>query len=336
MNYKEKNILFSVDGIYGYKESLEETLKKKFKNVYYIENYMPIKKTITFKILRELNNLFKNTFLGKFFKKIFDEKCRKFYLNNIINFQEKIDYFLVVAGREFSKEFIQDLKKINPEIKCIIFLWDKIEYSSLKNSINEFEYIFSFDRDDCKKYGYIFRPIFYPFPIEEIKSFYERKYDLSYIGALRDMKRYLIVEKIYTYSTKKNLSYFIKLVYDKNFKNSSKFIREIITPNKISMKDNLEILKDSKVTIDIPFSKQTGLTIRVIQSLFLNIKIITTNQDIKNYDFYDENNILIIDENNNLSKKFFTEEYKPIEKNILIKYTTEGFLIDIFNTINRR
>lgn len=334
MNFKNQNILFSVDGIYGYKESLEKELNEKFKKVYYIENYMPVKKSIGFKILREFNNSLKNKFFGKFIKDIFDEKCREYYLKNIINFPEKIDYFLVVAGREFSKEFIKDLKIKNKGIKCIIFLWDKLEYTSLKNSIEEFDYIFSFDRDDCEKYGFIFRPIFYPFSKEEKKDYFERRYDISYIGALRDKKRYDIIEKIYNFVKKNTLKHFIKLVY--NRKINFKVKNEIITNERISMEDNLKILKDSKAIVDIPFSEQTGLTIRAIQSLFLEIKIITTNKDIKNYEFYNENNICIIDDNNcDININFFKKEYEKINERIINKYTTQGFLLDVFNVTKK-
>ena len=165
--FKNKNILFSTDGILGYKENVEKELREIFNVVAYIESDLPNKneRTFFFKILREFSK--KNKVIEKYYKE-YIRKYSSFLLNSYKNI--KFDYFFVVAGREFSKEFIQELKKRNENIKSILFLWDKLEYTTLRNSIDEFDYIFSFDPEDCKKYGFIFRPSFYLDLIEEKKK----------------------------------------------------------------------------------------------------------------------------------------------------------------------
>jgi hypothetical protein len=59
-----------------------------------------------------------------------------------------------------------------------------------------------------------------------------------------------------------------------------------------------EILQASRIIIDIQHPKQTGLTMRTIEMLGLKKKLITTNKDVVDYDFYDEKNIFIIDRKN--------------------------------------
>ena len=51
-----KNILFSIDNMLGYKENIEEILREKFDVTEYIENYFPLKseRTLYFKLLREV------------------------------------------------------------------------------------------------------------------------------------------------------------------------------------------------------------------------------------------------------------------------------------------
>lgn len=331
---KNKNILFSVDGIIGYREEIEEVLKKKFKIVKYIDHYIPPreKRSIFFKILRELSKRFKSSFIHKYFNSI----VRDYYMKHILNFTEKMDYFFVIAGREFSKEFIQDLKKKNPGIVCIIFLWDKLEYTTLRNSIEEFDYVFSFDPEDCKKYNFIFRPIFST-KLEKEIEYSDRKYDFSYIAALRDKKRYEVVWKLYKWLSKKNKKFFIRLVNldGNNIKN--KYDSSIVSEERISPTENLRIFRESRVILDVPFSNQNGLTIRAIQSLFLGVKIITTNQDIKNYDFYLENNIKVISEEKDIEIEytFFSEEYEEISEDIKQRYSVEGFINFVMNTIQK-
>lgn len=59
-----------------------------------------------------------------------------------------------------------------------------------------------------------------------------------------------------------------------------------------------ENLQNSKVLLDINRIGQSGLTFGVFESINLEKKLITTTADIKKYDFYNPNNILIIDDQN--------------------------------------
>lgn len=331
----KKNILFSVDNVYGYKECVEQELRKRFQTVKYLDHYLPPKneRSIFFKILREVTKRTADTF---FLKKYFYHLVRDYYTKNILSFPEKMDYFLVVAGLEFSKEFIRDLKKKNPGIVCIIFLWDKLEYTTLRNSVEEFDYIFSFDREDCEKYNFIFQPSFFLTNCGIAVSDAERKYDISYIGALRDLKRYEFIEHIYQLAKRYNLSYFLKLVYSKKNKLNFPGLSEIISLEKISPQENMEILRYSKVVCEVPFAKQSGLTLRALQSIFFKNKIITLNEDIKHYDFYCEKNIKVIhslDEIDKIEKEFFIEDYIEIDSKIVEQYTASSFIKNIFSKV---
>lgn len=328
---KNKNILFSTDGILGYKENVEEILKEKFNIVEYIGNYFPLKseRTLYFKILREIAKK------SKIAKEMYKKYVEKYYCNMLDKYKNiKFDYFLVVAGQEFSKEFIQELKRRNTKIKCILFLWDKLEYTTLANSVDEFDYIFSFDPDDCKKYGFIFRPIFYTKDCENATIEYKkRKYALFYVGALREEKRYDIVNRFYEYCVLNKLEYFLKLITNQKRVDLN---TKILSTEKISYSRNRELLKNSKVVLDLSFSNQSGLTIRASEALGTKTKLITTNKYIKNYDFYNKENIFFIDKIQDIElipKSFFINEYVDVDNEVKQKYTTMGFIEEIFREV---
>ena len=56
-----------------------------------------------------------------------------------------------------------------------------------------------------------------------------------------------------------------------------------------------EIFNRAKVVIDISLEYQSVLTMRTFEALAFRIKLITNNCNIKKYDFYNPNNILIFD-----------------------------------------
>lgn len=57
----------------------------------------------------------------------------------------------------------------------------------------------------------------------------------------------------------------------------------------------LDLYRKSRAVIDIQHPRQMGLTMRCIETMGAKRKLITTNGHIAEYDFYDPNNILIVD-----------------------------------------
>ena len=78
--------------------------------------------------------------------------------------------------------------------------------------------------------------------------------------------------------------------------------------------------------LDIPKTNQTGLTLRVLEALYFNKKIISTNSELKNYDFYHPNNILVLDDSLKVDISFFDSPYVPVDNNTLGKYTAESWI----------
>lgn len=61
-------------------------------------------------------------------------------------------------------------------------------------------------------------------------------------------------------------------------------------------------------------------------------KIITTNKSIISYDFYNPNNIFILDEDKpvNINPAFFTTPYEPLSDEIYHKYTIQNWVKTVF------
>ena len=61
-------------------------------------------------------------------------------------------------------------------------------------------------------------------------------------------------------------------------------------------------------------------------------KYITTNPEVKKYDFYNPQNIAVIDLNNPvLPDNFISSPFIPVPENILKKYSVEGLVDDLFS-----
>lgn len=325
------NILFSCDREKENKENFVRELNQIFSKVEYIDNYIPEKseRTIFFKLIRGLRKkIGKNNFINK----LYNDICRKFYLKKLDSYNCKFDYFFTVS-KEYSSEFLKDLKNKNPQIKTILYIWDKLEYTSHKNSYKSYDYVYTFDKGDAKEYNFIFRPTFFlDYFRENLKPYREREYDLYYIGQIREMKRIEIIQEFYKVLKEKKKNIFIKLFKDRKNK-KIEIDDNILLEEKINYEENINRMKNSKVTLDISYKNQKGLTLRCFEALATETKIITDNPDIKNYDFYNPKNIFClekIDDVIHIPDSFFLDEYQKIKEDIIKKYSVKGFLNDIF------
>jgi hypothetical protein len=92
----------------------------------------------------------------------------------------------------------------------------------------------------------------------------------------------------------------------------------------------LDFLKRSNCVLDIHQTGQTGLTMRTIESLALNKKILTTNKFIKNESIYDSNSIRVFSkEDKEIDLKFIKERIKI--NRAMTKYSIENWLKEIFD-----
>ncbi|MGL6101470.1 MAG: hypothetical protein ACRC0G_17860, partial [Fusobacteriaceae bacterium] len=183
-----------------------------------------------------------------------------------------------------------------------------------------------------------FRPLFY---LDEYSSRADNKifnYDLTFIGTAHS-DRYRILKSLKNEGLEKKLkTYFFMyfpskaLFYLKKLTDKSYLKTDIndFSFNSISKNEILNIISKSKVIIDIQHPKQTGLTMRSIEMLGMKKKLLTTNKDIVNYDFYNENNIRIIDRDNpELDSEFIKSEYKEIDNFNYEKYSIGKWLEEI-------
>ena len=100
----------------------------------------------------------------------------------------------------------------------------------------------------------------------------------------------------------------------------------------MSSNEIADVVEQSKIILDIQHPKQTGLTMRTIEMIGMNKKIMTTNETIKEYDFYNPNNIFVIDRNNiKLDTDFFDKQYVPIQKETYEKYSLEQWIKDVLS-----
>jgi len=262
-----------------------------------------------------------NFFLKNFKNKNIKRDYKLKYFESKLNEYKNYDVLYINRPDIFTDE---ELKKITSKCnKSIVYYWDSFEkiegqYETMKH----FDKAYSFDKFDCEKYGLIKgHNFFYNTDNSKIPE-----YDIFFIGTYD--KRYENLIKILNLIDKQNLKVHATLfTYDKNIskkllqKNIS-FINEIVPFNEAHIYS-----QNTKIILDIQHETQVGLSFRPYESIGLKKKLITTNPHIKDYDFYNPNNIFIWEKHTTeIPKSFLETPYQDIDTEIYNKYKLENWV----------
>ncbi|KAA0548344.1 lipopolysaccharide biosynthesis protein [Bacillus sp. BGMRC 2118] len=324
---KDKKVLFLCPLFFNYHKKIMNAMESMGAKVDYFDERPS--NTVMSKALLRINRNFVTGQINKHYEDISNQIKHKNY-----------DYIFICQAEATPQSFLKDVKELNPNARMVLMLWDSVANKvNTLEKLDFFDEVFSFDRKDCDQFGLTFRPLFYDKEYEVIaneKS--ELHYDLFFVGTVHS-DRYRILKEVREQFEKNKLSVFYfmyipsKLMYYQRKLLTNELEGSVISDfSYVGMpSDELTAkLKQSKAVVDIQHPKQTGLTMRTIEMLGADKKMITTNKEIEKYDFYHPNNICIVDrENVVVPNEFMTAPYVPVDPTIKQRYSIEYFVKDV-------
>jgi len=269
-----------------------------------------------------IKNIFSKVFLGKNLKKIWASQA------NFEGIPEgtKFDYAVTICPELLHPFSLNYLKKIAD--MSIVYYWDGFDhFPAYRDTIKYFDKCFSFDPVDSKTYDLNFITNFYFAEDRNTNTstdfFFLSSYD----------SRYPVIEKIVSMMEKQGKKIKV-LQYSKDKKvalptplSAIEFIE-----HPISFEETTKFMKDTRIILDIQKDIQRGLTFRVFEAMGLGKKLITTNPDIAEYDFYNPNNIFIWREDTEaIPENFLNSPYEELPDEIYKKYSIESWVKKILH-----
>jgi hypothetical protein len=322
-NLKNKRITVICPKYFGYEEKIVNRLNELGAEIFYIDE-------------RPSNSLFAKICI-RLFPYLYVIITDLYYQKKIEKI-EKFDIMLVINPETLSLKILNTIKKKSITAKYILYMWDSFSNKKrAKKLIAFFDKILTFDPDDAREMNIIFRPLFF---CSGRSSSCEKiiKIDISFVGTGHS-DRAEIISSIRNQCEKLKLKYFLYLylqtvliyyynrITNSHFKNIAKKAFHYFP---LDYNEYEGILESSKAVIDIEHPEQKGLTMRTFEILGKETKLITTNKRIKEYDFYNDSNILVIDRANPcIVNEFFDKDFQPLSTHQYYKYSIDGWLEDI-------
>lgn len=247
------------------------------------------------------------------------------------DYDKKYDILLVVDGKMLHPCLFSILRKRNPQVRFINYLFDtsRGNYNFHKNA-KYFNSVYSYDKHDCAKYNYVFLPI--PWVQQNNIDEVHGTLDLFGMGTY-DPERYKIYTFVKDIAKQNGYSYFLKLYMDaieyypikfvigtvlkiKKYLSPRIYYSKMIVHKKMPSEIFIKKMNCSRVIVDSINPYQDGLTARCTWALGAEKKIITNNTSIKEYDFFDPDQIFVIE---NYSEKTMMDLKNFIETDFLMK-----------------
>lgn len=233
----------------------------------------------------------------------------------------------------FREDKLEVLRNFTKNSKEIFWLWNKMEASKIEYLKTFSKNIWTFDKVDSEINNIKYSPQFY---WRSNSKTLNSKIDILFLGQNKgrdlqiiELDRKLKLNNKFIIVLKKYKSEVFKILS----KNKKYYTYKITPYSKV-----IELIKQSNCLLELTQKNQEGLTIRALEALFFNKKLITNNIEIKKYNFYNKNNIFIIDDFFNINekdideiKKFLKEEYIEISKAIKSQYSIESWLTTLLN-----
>ena len=316
----------------GYAKEMIEEIKDMGGTVYFF-NDKP-KNGFTDKVLGRLKiGLYVKFILEKYYERELKKLC-----------SENIDTILVIRGEYTPINSICCMREVFPAARIVLYMWDSIvNNKGIKKTWPYYDDVWTFDRKDYlhekAEFPQLkFMPLFFcEKTIEGLKDKLN-EWDLSFVGTGHG-DRVSIAKEVKKQCDEKGVSFFCYiyvphiLVYFVN-KLTNKYYRNVrlkdVHFKALPLSQAYDIYNKSKCILDVESITQSGLTMRTIEVIGAQKKLITTNPDIIHYNFFDENNIYLVDRSHVVIDEHFIDgDYKTIDPSIYEQYSLRRWLISL-------
>lgn len=263
----------------------------------------------------------------KIFRKLSLPFTKLFYGDWYNNLEEYDKIIVLDATFLIDKNILRNIAYKVPKSERYFYSWNIVNneefYEKQRNEVDKtgFKY-YSYDLGNCRKYNMKFNTIMYDksLCLQNVSC----ETDAIFLGFVKDRQDKML--SLYKIMSDVELKPRFVVV------NSSE--KDCNMPfeyrdSYVNYYEYLDMINSSKAIIDIAQECQDGYSMRVMEAIFFNKKLITTNVAVKNADFYNANNILVIELGKTTKDEiteFFAKEFCPYSVDIREYYSIESWV----------
>lgn len=278
-------------------------------------------------------NFLRKVFLGdKTYKTTLRSQYTSFQQWSIFKSNAPFDYTLVIRPDLFDKQLIEAIKH-KTEL-MIGYQFDGISRNpEVLDYISLFDRFYVFDPTDVTRFSnhnLIYSPNFYlDYPDVDDEYIETEKYSIFYVSTFHESRvgdlifLHKLLGKIY------NKIKFCVLIQPERVDVLPEYVVENmeVIHRVVNYEEHLRQVAHSEIIVDLVISEHRGFSFRIMEGIKFGKKVITTNDKIRDADFYHPHNFYILRPDNVQDlKEFLAKPYVPLDQEMRSKYGFTAWL----------
>jgi len=266
------------------------------------------------------------------FERVLRELCFRLpFLPHKIWFDKRIakenPQYVLISDPLITREYLEWLHELFPNAQLNYTYTNMVGKAKhlLPSEIPTYYRIWTYDSYDSEKYGLRLSKTDSYFK-NYVKPKEPTQYDVIYVGSDKGRGEYLLQLE----SKMKEIGLRTKflIVADGRLSKRKSYYHKWVEYEEI-----IDMIVKSKSILNVALENQKGITMRDMESLFFDVKLLTTNKNIKNTYIYHPNNVFFIDGLNiDGLKEFMSLPHIRISEDIKDSHSYDNYIEEIITT----
>ncbi len=239
------------------------------------------------------------------------------------------DYCLLIRPDIYPEEVIDQIRlKTN---KMIAYQWDGIDrYPAVKRLVSKFDRFFVFDRKDANRADDCFLPTtnfyFSHLNKREIKP---KPSSFFFVGTFMKVRWSQIKDAVDLIVQNHGTPNFYLYTGERDLQSEYLLAGITYINSPLSYEENIHLALHNELLVDFLVDAHSGLSFRVFEAIGYGRKLLTNNNEVKNYDFYHPNNIYVLGNDERTLQEFLHAPYSEINPKIVEQYNFDNWILRV-------
>lgn len=249
-----------------------------------------------------------------------------------------ITHVLVVKGEGLSRRVAFEMRDTLAAASMGLYLWDGVEnVKGVSSILSAFDSVATFDPVDAKTFGWTYRPLFGRniSAHEEIAS--PSQFEWCFIGTIHSDRHRVIHRLRQRYGQQARsfvfgyfqspLMLFVRRLGDWTLWLAPK---GTLSTKPMPAAEVARIVERSRAVLDVEHPRQRGFTMRTIETLLVEKKLVTTNKYILTSNLFHPSRVVVINRTEPVIPAGFLDlPYLPVPDSLRNYYSCEGWVSEL-------
>lgn len=249
-----------------------------------------------------------------------------------------VTHVLVIKGEGLSRRVVLAMRETLASASMGLYLWDGVEnVKGVSNILSVFDSVATFDPVDAKAFGWTYRPLFGRniSPTKDITA--PVQFDWCFIGTIHSDRHRVIHRLRQRYGQQARsfvfgyfqspLMLFIRRLGDWTLWLAPKGTLSTTPMPAAEVAQNVE---RSRAVLDVEHPRQRGFTMRTIETLLVEKKLITTNKYILASNLYHPSRVYVINRTEpEIPPEFLDQPYVGVPDSLRNYYSCKGWVSEL-------